>query len=396
MQAPFAALAPARTATDDAARYRVSLLDWLACAAAGSAEPAARAARTASDGLLERVTWAGCAGHVLDYDDTYLPGLVHASAPVAPVALMLGASLEREVGGMLDAYAAGFEATAALAQAGHPALYEGGWHPTAVCGTVGAAVAAGRLIGLAEERVGDALGLALLRAAGLRAGFGSDGKALQVGMAAAAGVQAARLAQCGARVPFDTVRSGEAGFERTFGFEWPAGGEEAAVRDNWIKAYPCCLATHSSIEAALEVRRSGPLPAGATVTVHPIARAAAARDDVSDGLQAKFSIPYLTAFALLRGAPRVSDFDRVDGEARALARRIEVRTDPTLGEMEVSLEVPNLPPVAVEYALGSPARPMDERRLGEKVADLAGNRLDGVLDDPSAPAASVIAAAGLS
>jgi 2-methylcitrate dehydratase PrpD len=312
------------------------------------------------------------------------------------VAVVLGASLERDVGATLDAYAAGFEATAALAHAGHPALYEGGWHPTAVCGTVGAAVAAGHLLGLAEDRVGDALGLALLRATGLRAGFGSDGKALQVGMAAAAGVQAARLAQCGARVPFDTVRGGEAGFERTFGFAWPAGREEAAVRDNWIKAYPCCLATHSSIEAALEVRRSGPLPAGATVTVHPIARAAAARDDVSDGLQAKFSISYLTAFALLQGAPGVRDFDRVDEEARALARHIEVRTDPTLGEMEVILEVPNLPPVAVEYALGSPARPMDDRRLCEKVRDLAGDRLDGVLDDRSAPAARVIAAAGLS
>ena len=127
-------------------RYRVALLDWLACAAGGSTQPAARAARSAGDGLLERVTWAGCAGHVLDYDDTYSPGLVHASAPVAPVALLLGAELERDIDAVLDAYAAGFEATAALARTGHPELYERGWHPTAVCGTAGAAVAAARLM----------------------------------------------------------------------------------------------------------------------------------------------------------------------------------------------------------------------------------------------------------
>ena len=57
---------------------------------------------------------------MLDYDDTYSPGLVHASAPVAPVALLLGAELGVDVGRVLDAYARGFEATAALGRAGHP------------------------------------------------------------------------------------------------------------------------------------------------------------------------------------------------------------------------------------------------------------------------------------
>jgi len=55
---------------NDAERYRIALLDWLACATAGAGEPAARAARGAGDGLLERVTAVGTAGHVLDYDDT--------------------------------------------------------------------------------------------------------------------------------------------------------------------------------------------------------------------------------------------------------------------------------------------------------------------------------------
>ena len=119
----------------DQERYRTALLDWLACASAGAAEPAARAAREAGDGLLERVTAAGAAGHVLDYDDTYLPGLAHLSAPVAPAALLLAAELGLDVAAVLAAYRGGFEATAALARAGHPALYERGWHPTAVCGT---------------------------------------------------------------------------------------------------------------------------------------------------------------------------------------------------------------------------------------------------------------------
>ncbi|MEA2257015.1 MAG: hypothetical protein QOG35_3060, partial [Solirubrobacteraceae bacterium] len=132
--------------------YRIALLDWLACAARGASEPAARAAAAAADGLAGEVAAAGAAGHVLDFDDTYLPGLAHLSAPVAPAALAVAARRGATVGEALAAFAAGFEAMGALARASHPALYDGGWHPTAVCGPVGAAVATARLLGLDADR----------------------------------------------------------------------------------------------------------------------------------------------------------------------------------------------------------------------------------------------------
>ena len=380
----------------DGERYRVAFLDWLACATAGAREPAARAARAAGDGLLERVAAAGCAGHVLDYDDTYTPGLVHASAPAAPVALLAAADLGHDLGAVLTAFEAGFEATAALARASHPALYERGWHSTAVCGAVGASAAAARLLDLDAEATGNAAALALLHAGGLRAAFGSDGKAIQVGGAAAAGLHAARLAAAGARAPLDAVSRGPAGFEQAFGGRWAVPGGDPAVRQNWIKAYPCCLATHSPIEAALEVSGQGALPARITVRVHPIARQAAVHDDASDPLQAKFSIPYLTAFALLHGAPGVVSFTAVDSDARALARRsVLLELDATLGEMEAVIEDGGDRLARVETALGSPARPMNAERLGAKVRELAGDRLAGVLDDAATPARAVATAAGL-
>jgi 2-methylcitrate dehydratase PrpD len=380
----------------DAERYRVALLDWLACAAAGAAEPAARAARGSGGGLLERVAAAGCAGHVLDYDDTYTPGLVHASATAAPVALLLAAEAGADLAAALEGFEAGFEATAALARAGHPELYEHGWHPTAVCGTVGAAVAAARMLRLDEQAASNAAALSVLHAGGLRAAFGSHGKAIQVGGAAAAGLQAARLAAAGATAPLDAVTRGPAGFEHAYGGRWAVPDDEPAIRLNWIKAYPCCLAAHSAIEGALELRAAGAPPAPITVRVHPIARQAAAEDDVSDPLQAKFSIPYLTAFTLLHGAPGVAAFAAVDGEARALAREaISLVLDSGLGEMEAVIEAAGRPLARVEAALGSPAHPMDASQLQAKVRELAGTRLDGALDDPSAPAAVVAAAAGI-
>ncbi len=365
---------------DDKQRYRTALLDWLACAVGGTGHSAARAARTAGDGLLERITAAGVAGHILDYDDTYSPGVIHASACAAPAALGLGAELGVTAGAVLEAYAAGFEAAAALARASHPQLYERGWHPTAVCGTVGAATAASMLLGLPAE---EAVALAVLRSAGLRAAFGSDGKAVQVGMAAAAGVQAARLAAAGVRAPLDAVADG---YERAFGGRWatPDPGVPA-IRENWIKPWPCCLFTHSTIEA---VSRSD--GSGQTVIVHPLARAAAGYDDATDGLQAKFSIPYLAAYTSLHGPPTLASFETVDDEVRARAATVEVVTDASLGEWEARVGG-----VGIEWALGSPQRPLDSVTLSDKVRDLAGDRLDGILDDPARPAADVLAAAAI-
>jgi 2-methylcitrate dehydratase PrpD len=362
--------------------YALALVDWLACAARGREEPAARAALA----LDEPAVHAGVAGHVLDFDDTYLPGIAHLSAPVAPVALVLGAELGRSVGDVLAAYAEGFEAMGAIARASHPALYDRGWHPTAVCGGAGAAVAAA---GLLKADRDSAEAIALLRAGGVRAAFGSHGKSLQVGLAAATGLQAARLAAGGARVPLaEAVR----GFEEVTGGRYAAPAAEPAVRENWIKAWPCCLQTHGAIEAASRVRDRREL----AVSVHPVSlQAAAYGPRPKDGLQAKFSIPYLTAFTLLYGPPRVESFDEVDPDACALAERIEVRSDPGLLESECVLSEGGREIARVEAALGSPQRPMDAGALREKVAGLAGASLADALDDLERPAAELLERAGL-
>jgi 2-methylcitrate dehydratase PrpD len=387
--APGATAATARPAE----AYRAAFLDWLACAHAGASEPAAKAARHVGNGTLERVGAAGTAGHVLDFDDTYLPGLAHLSAPTAPAALILGVERFATIAEVLEAYAAGFEAMGALAEANHPALYDGGWHPTAVSGVVGAAVAASTLLDLDEERTRSAVGLALLRAGGLRSAFGSDGKSIQVGLAAVAGVQAARLAEAGATASAD-IADGPAGWEEAFGATWAEPDGTHRVAGNWIKAYPCCLKAHSVIEVAAE---AGASDADMTVVVHPRARQAAWYDEVETGLQAKFSIPYLAAYTVLHGAPTApSAFDGVDEAAAALAsERVSVETDEELGEAEAVLLREGEEAARVPFATGSPERPMTAERLAQKVTELGGDELAGVLDDPECPATDVARVANL-
>jgi 2-methylcitrate dehydratase PrpD len=191
----------------------------------------------------------------------------------------------------------------------------------------------------------------------------------------------------------------EAGFAAAYGGQWAEPGESPAIRENWIKAFPCCLQTHGAIEAAETAVRHGADGAGSgAVTVHHRSRQAAPLDDVTTGLEAKFSIPYTVAFTVLYGAPDVASFVTVDAAARELAARIEVEIDDGLRQSEAVLAWSGGATAApieirVDAARGSPEHPLSDEQLDAKVRSLAGNRLDGALDDPARPAADLLALA---
>jgi 2-methylcitrate dehydratase PrpD len=379
------------------AAYETAFLDWLACACAGSGERAAVAVRAIAGGagdVAGSVAFAGTAGHVLDYDDTLPDGVAHVSATVAPAALVLAGVGGATVRDALSAFAVGWEAMAAVASASHPALYDGGWHPTAVCGPVGAAVAAAYLLGLDGDHRRHAIALALLRAGGGRGAFGSDGKAIQVGQAAAAGVQGALLAQAGASVDWRAV-AGPVGWTAVTGARWtdPSSAGEPAILRNWIKLHPSCLGTHAPIDAAAQLGDRA--VADLEVVVHPVARQAALLDAVSDGLSAKFSIPYCVAFTLSRGAPQADDFAAVDPGVARRAAAITVAVDDGLPRWGAVLRADGRELARVNGPRGAPGRPVNAGELRAKVRALVGDRLDGVLTDRDRPACDVLAAAGL-
>jgi 2-methylcitrate dehydratase PrpD len=122
-----------------------------------------------------------------------------------------------------------------------------------------------------------------------------------------------------------------------------------------------------------------------TVVAHPVSRQAAAYDDVATPLEAKFSIPYTTAFTLLHGEPGVDAFAAVDDEARELARRVRVRMDPSLAESELALLAGGTELARVHAARGSPERPMSAEQLAAKVGALAGDRLEAAFSGDQRP-----------
>ena len=129
--------------------------------------------------------------------------------------------------------------------------------------------------------------------------------------------------------------------------------------------------------------------------MHPVARQAAHLDLVDDGLSAKFSIPYCVAYTLTHGPPGVRDFSALDGGARERSRSIGVVPDRSLPEFGAVLTAAGEDAVSVGCPRGAPERPLAASELAAKIGELAGDRLDGVLDDLDAPAAAVLSAAGL-
>jgi 2-methylcitrate dehydratase PrpD len=124
-------------------------------------------------------------------------------------------------------------------------------------------------------------------------------------------------------------------------------------------------------------------------------QAAAHGPEPLDGLQAKFSIPYLTAFTLLHGPPRVESFESVLPDVVERARLIEVQTDGSLLESEFVITNGHDELARVRAALGSPDQPMDADALRRKAERLGGPELAAGLDELERPASELLALAGL-
>ena len=247
--------------------------------------------------------------HAAELDDGHRRAGVHAGTVVVPTAITLGALLGRNGKEILTAIVIGYEIVYRLAVAMSPWLIDKGFHPTSVCGTLGAAAVAAKLLGLDAERTAEALGLAGLFTGGLMEATisGQESKCVMVGRAAESGLEAAYMARCG--IPgAEGVFEGPAGIFFAMGREVDADamvstlGREYLIGETYSKFYPTCRHSQPAIEAVLELATENGF-LGEDVDTIDIGTYRVAYDLTgrihrprSPG-EAKFSIPYGVAVA---------------------------------------------------------------------------------------------------
>jgi 2-methylcitrate dehydratase PrpD len=331
--------------------------------------------------------------NVLDFDDTHLRTVIHPTAPVAPGLFALAERRPVTGAALLHAFILGVEVECRIGNALSPGHYRRGWHITATCGVLGAAAAAGKLLGLDAQRMGWALGTAATQSSGLVENLGTMSKSVGVGNAARNGLAAALFAERGMSGP-DRPLEGPRGLAAVMGDGADLAGATQGLGDTWelmqnaYKPYPCGVVLHPVIDACLELRPKVGEPQRIeriSVKGHPLLRERADRPAVTAGREAQVSLQHSAAVAFLFGAAGVKEYSDAcvnDPAVLALRRKVEAEDDATIPAdaaiVAVRTATGEMLTAHVAHARGSLARPLSDRELEAKLRDLAAYGAPGV------------------
>ncbi len=364
----------ARLAQEHSAPGRAAVLGWPLCLAPQQAA------------LVN-----GTAAHALDYDDVSISMRGHPSAPVLPAALALAQETGQGGRALILAFVLGVEVEAKLGAVMGGRHYALGWHPTSTLGTLGAAAAAAKLLGLDTRRTQMALGIAASMACGVRANFGTMTKPLHVGLAARHGVEAALLAAQGFTASQEALESPEGFLNAFLGGQareahLPSLGQPYDIVQPGLgqKRYPCCYATHRALDAALDLAPQVKPEGIARVQVR-VSRGTLMplrRELPRTGLEGKFSMEYCVAAALLDGRVGMATFTDQAVARPQVARlmaSVQVEEDDAPGadvlamwaEVIVHTSDGSQRSARVEIPKGDPRRPLSWEELALKFRDCA-------------------------
>lgn len=340
----------------------------------------------------------GAMAHALDFEDAFDAAPSHPNASLLPAVLALVQSRPPISGReLLAAIAIGCDLACRLGLSLRRALELGGWYPPPILGAFGAVAAAGRIHRLTAEQMLDAFSLLLCQVTmpgEIKYSRDTVIRAVREAFPAQAAVQASTLAAAGVR-GFDAPFEGRAGFFRLYaeGQYDPAVLLDRLGTHFWIeqlsfKRWPACRGTHPYIEAAQTLRARHAIDPSTIAAIvatggdaqvmlaEPADRKAAPHTVID----AKFSIPFTTAAALIDSEVMLDSFDEsalADPVKRTLAGRVRFeRTDRPLhtaasGGLAIILNNAARHELWVDVPAGDPARPLDDAALAAKFRDCA-------------------------
>jgi 2-methylcitrate dehydratase PrpD len=388
---------------------RRALVDWLGVTIGGSHDPSVEAltrvllsmarggcsllGRSEQTSVHAAALINGQSAHVLDFDDTLMSPetTLHGCAPIFPAALALAESRPATSRDLLTSFVLGFEVAARVALAAGKPHYDAGWHVTGTAGHLGAAAAAGTIIGLDEQSLAQAFGIAATQASGLKEVYGSSSKALHAGRAASDGLLAALLAAEG-YTGGTTVLEGHFGFLNLFSTQphperlTEGLGERWLLLEDGFKPYACGSLVHAAIDAAIHIGREyRPVPEqieSVSARVHWHVASTTGKTDLKSGLDGKFSAVHCLAVALLDravGPAQFTDERLFDPTVSALRERVRLNVDQDCRRDEATVTVTlrdgRTLQHTVLHASGTAENPVSDDTLSAKFLGLVAPRL---------------------
>jgi 2-methylcitrate dehydratase PrpD len=290
----------------------------------------------------------GTMGHTFDFDDDHREGTMHPTVAVMPGVFALGEKIGASGKDFVRALILGLEVMIRVGESFQGKTYYQGFHPTGTCGVFGSAAACAAILGLDTKQTTYALGLAGSFAAGLLEWRteGSWQKPLQAGHPAMMGVLAATLAQknfIGARTIFD----GPDGFIRAYSFQdiydysriTETLGRKWEMDETSIKVHACCRFGAPLADCALDLYQQGVranevekiLAKVGDFTIRVLATPVEPKVRPVTHVDAKFSLPYIIAVAIVNNRTGIEEFDEEvlgDSEVLSLIDKISWELDP--------------------------------------------------------------------
>ena len=290
-------------------------------------------------GALDAALLNGTAGTWLELNEGNLIAKGHPGIQVLPAALGLAQELGVSGAALVEAIAVGYEVSSRISRAAQMKISV---HPHGTWGTLGAAVAAGRLKRFVEARmvelinVAPTMGMATSRQTLLD---GATVRNIFTGHSGYMGLTAARLVECGFTGENDAPAAiygkvlGE-GFDPASAIE--NLGREWILAQGYFKLHPIGRYVHSAIDALEDLlSRTGKLELQSIERIDVKAyRLAAmlAEKRVTSSFGARFSVPFALASILHHGRSTLAAFEQpaVDDPAiQALAARVHVQEEPS-------------------------------------------------------------------
>jgi 2-methylcitrate dehydratase PrpD len=338
----------------------------------------------------------GTASHTVEFDDIFRDGLYHPGTPTISAALAAAELADADGARLIAGVVAGYEVSNRIAVAVNPRHYDY-WHTTATVGCFGAAAAASVILDLDASRTGHALATAATMAAGLQQAFQADAmsKPLHSGRAAEAGILAARLAKSGVTGALDALE-GARGFGAAMSgpdVDWAAAtatlGSDWTITRVTFKNHAACGHVHAAVDAAAEIAAEHGFTPDQVYRIEVGSYAKSleicGNADPVTAFEAKFSLPYCVAAALVRGSLRRAAFEDdalADPAIRALAARVAHGVDP---DCEAAFPRARSAKVAIVTGAGERFERFAPTRKGDPDNPLSDAELDAKFHELCAP-----------